>query len=212
MTERWLTINETPKYRISNTGKVYSLISGELKRSYPDRKSYLRVQLYPESGKPITRKVHRLVAEHFISNPHGKKQVNHKDGNKKNNNVDNLEWATQLENMKHASNNGYFLKRKDLIPLLPQIAQAIEDGYYLADIAANYSTTTSTINKLLDKHNVLPSKIVGIKLGRKKSYVYFDSQRNKWRTELRKYGVPNKQFPTRSEAVEYVNRMKRKKG
>lgn len=48
----------------------------------------------------------RLVAIHFIDNPYGKLQVNHKDGNKKNDNLDNLEWVTPSENMQHAKISG----------------------------------------------------------------------------------------------------------
>ena len=65
------------------------------------KKGYLRVDLYDENGKRKHFKVHRLVAQAFIENPDGKPQVNHKDGNKHNNSVTNLEWVTDSENKDH---------------------------------------------------------------------------------------------------------------
>jgi hypothetical protein len=50
--------------------------------------------------------IHILVAENFIPNIENKSEVNHKDGNKKNNSIDNLEWVTRKENMEHAFENG----------------------------------------------------------------------------------------------------------
>ena len=57
-----------------------------------------------KNGKVKNRMIHRLVAEHFIDNPDNKPQVNHKDGNRKNPNMNNLEWMTCSENHSHAVN------------------------------------------------------------------------------------------------------------
>jgi hypothetical protein len=74
------------------------------------RKGYLRVYLSVNSKK-YTKNVHRIVAETFINNPLNKKTVNHINGIKTDNSVDNLEWATNTENMQHAFKNGYFDER-----------------------------------------------------------------------------------------------------
>lgn len=66
-----------------------------------DGRGYHFVFIY-NNGIKNTEKIHRLVAKCFIPNPENKPQVNHKDGNKDNNCLNNLEWVTQSENMRHA--------------------------------------------------------------------------------------------------------------
>ena len=87
---------------IRSNGRDYNH-SGKLKKLIKIKSGYLQVGVTDTSKKlHKTLYVHRLVAETFIPNTENKPQVNHKDGNKLNNSVHNLEWATQNENMKHA--------------------------------------------------------------------------------------------------------------
>ena len=83
---------------VSNYGNIK--INGIIKKPCKDKDGYLII-----STKGKQYKIHRLVAETFINNPYNKKEVNHKDMNKENNNVNNLEWNTHLENMQHAFKN-----------------------------------------------------------------------------------------------------------
>lgn len=110
--EHQLTREEAyiPKYErlyvVSNFGEIYSERRKGTKGKmlvYANEKGYLYVGL-SKNNKRKKIGVHRVVALSFIPNPHNKPQVNHKDGNKLNNNVTNLEWATRKENEDHKRN------------------------------------------------------------------------------------------------------------
>lgn len=92
-------------YSVSNYGDIKNLITDKKLKSYITPKGYLRLQLQYQ-GIPKNYLVHKLVAEHFIENPDNKPQVNHKDCNKQNNYVGNLEWVTNGENQIHAYETG----------------------------------------------------------------------------------------------------------
>jgi hypothetical protein len=114
MIEEWKDIELfIGKYQISSLGRVKSLDRNVYRKdgtlAYKQQeliicqygKIYNQVNLYKE-GKLHHFYTHILLAKHFILNPKNKEQVNHIDGNKKNNSLSNLEWVTKSENAKHA--------------------------------------------------------------------------------------------------------------
>ena len=102
--EKWSPIPNS-HYSVSSEGRIRNDETGRIRVTNISRDGYDKVELY-KNGVPLRKRVHRLVAEAFVPNPDNKPQVNHIDGNKLNNSVENLEWVDNSENMIHAYKTG----------------------------------------------------------------------------------------------------------
>lgn len=117
----WLSLNDLPHetwkpisdyeglYEISNYGRVKTLFKGvsKIRKQVFSNPGYFGLVLY-KNNFPQSARIHVLVAQAFVPNPENKPVVNHKDANRRNNQVSNLEWVTQLENKKHAYDKGLY--------------------------------------------------------------------------------------------------------
>lgn len=120
----------------SDTGKLI-LYKGQVVKCPPDRSGYLRLTTSIGGVKSSIRN-HRAVALAYIPNPEGKEQVNHKDGDKTNNSITNLEWCTNGENQRHAIDT--FLKvtktGKEAARFESEIS-VYKDGVHLYNLSGN---------------------------------------------------------------------------
>ncbi len=89
-------------YFISDTGEIYSKYRKKIIKASQDKDGYLKVRLWNKNKTYTNYFVHRLVASNYIENPQKKKTVNHKNGVKDDNRVENLEWATYSEQERHS--------------------------------------------------------------------------------------------------------------
>lgn len=137
---------------ITEDGIILSCFNNEKKelKTQIDKKSgYKRIKL---NGKSY--KVHRLVAEAFIPNPESLPQVNHIDGNKLNNHIDNLEWCNNSYNQKHAWDNGLQPKRHPINCSLTQeqadsIRKEYKSGMTVTPLVKKYKVSKTTIKDIL---------------------------------------------------------------
>lgn len=144
-------IENSKNYFVDSIGVVYGpkgVLKGEVSNA-----GYVRARLYYKDGSSKFQSVHRLVAEAFIPNPDNKPQVNHIDGNKQNNSVQNLEWSTVKENAQHASDNGLLkyrgenhhnteLEDSDV----EEICRLMESGYRNCDIVEMFGVTKGLVS------------------------------------------------------------------
>lgn len=115
MKEQWKEIKGNREtYEISSLGNIRTKdregarshhVKGHILTQHDNSNGYLRCDINID-GKTKSHLIHRLVAEKFIPNPDNKPFVNHIDGNKHNNSVNNLEWCTRSENERHAWKTG----------------------------------------------------------------------------------------------------------
>lgn len=110
--KKWMEVEGFQDYIVSDRADVYSLKRGILLKTSINRYGYCKVRLYDEINGSKDWSVHRLVCKAFLPNPLDKRTVNHFDGNKSNNHVDNLNWATDSENQLHSYEAGLSRRRE----------------------------------------------------------------------------------------------------
>lgn len=159
MQEIKTSIPHLSNYDITPDGKVY-LLDKELKQQH-DSKNYKTITLRTDFDGRQTFKVHRLVAAAYVPNPDPDifNQVNHKNGNKHDNNAMNLEWCTNLQNMRHAianglvncskagSQNGRALITEDTVRAIRSDREIY--GLQHKEISQQYGLSTRQVGKIL---------------------------------------------------------------
>jgi hypothetical protein len=102
-------------YLIEDTGKVFSLSKKDYINSYENNCGYKFVSIKSDEGKWVSSYIHRLVAKSFLENPNNYPNVLHLDDNPKNNNINNLKWGTQSENISLCSLHGRISRKNKYI-------------------------------------------------------------------------------------------------
>lgn len=144
MKEEYKKIKNFSHYRIYNTGKIYSEFINRFITPTKDSGNYLQNTIVDDFGNRKTIKTHRLVAMAFLPNPNNYPDVNHKDFNRQNNNVENLEWCTEEYNTHYTRNNHLEYNSQSYKKLSP----LKEEQVLLVPTLMNYGFSVKLIAKL----------------------------------------------------------------
>lgn len=158
---RWVTIPQAPNYIVSDCGLVKSLpVAGKTKGKV--LKPYIGSNGYPtyclrRDNKNVKMTLHRLLAEAFIDNPFSLPCVNHIDGNKQNNNLNNLEWVTYQLNNLHALDTGLRVMPRGESFILTKVTVSIRRA-----LLAEYIPRVVTQKMLALKYNLSKQTVYNV--------------------------------------------------
>jgi hypothetical protein len=157
--ENFKKITNFERYLISNEGIVFDTLKNK-EIIHHDKKGYKRLALSAGKNKQKLFYIHRLLAFAFIPNPLKKPFINHIDGNKSNNKIENLEWCTQKENIQHACATGLLINQK---------GEKARNAKLTNEIVLNisYDFKKLTNKQMMEKYNVSKSTINNILTGNK---------------------------------------------
>jgi hypothetical protein len=162
-------------YKACSNGDVISL-----HRKVPfilsaaEDKGYLKIVLCKDKNRRTIR-VHRVIAETFIHNPENKPEVNHINGNKLDNSINNLEWCTRLENARHALNNGLYGK----IVMTDKHKTILKEKNSKTVVCTFTGTEWSSASEAADYFGIAKSTMIHYLLGTRKNktnLIYKDSE------------------------------------
>ena len=142
-------LKDYPNYSLTKEGVLTNISTNTIKKPWLGNNGYLHVDLY-HNNKSTKISMHRLMALTFIPNPNNKRVINHLDGDKTNNKLSNLEWATDSENIQHAYDTGlakverYFTQEE-----LLGIFEEFKLGQSFTSLAKKYGTAIATISSNL---------------------------------------------------------------
>lgn len=165
-------------YEVSSYGRVRSIdrkvnsrsglrtVKGQMLKLQTDKDGYKKAMLYCKQKCKIYR-VHRLVALAFIPNPNSKSDVNHINGVKYNNSIENLEWATKSENRQHAFDSGLQFGKKGEDSVVSKLTEK-----EVREIVDLYKTDLYSTEELADKFNI--SQAQANRIVNRETWVHLD--------------------------------------
>lgn len=208
MIEKFKKIKGYSHYRIYSNGRIYSEFINRYITPTEDSSNYLQNTLVDDNGNRKTIKTHRLVAMAFLPNPENLPDVNHKDFNRKNNNVGNLEWCTEKYNTQYTALYNIDNNKESYMKLSP----LTEEQVLLIPTLLNYGFSVKLISKLYKVGHITIRNIITGKTWRwlklnfnRKSFIrdYITIPKNLY-NELLKVGVDNTVLNSRVKVLESV--------
>lgn len=155
MEEIWKEVWVDGRYigkKVSNTGKLVGA-NGKEYNQHDNGAGYLTVIIGTSISKKSGRKqnkleyIHRLVAKYFLPNPFSLPQVNHKDCDKSNNRVDNLEWISRKANIDHAHASGRMQKRYDVGAVVVLTVEQVKECYTRVKLGEGINAVAQSMGK-----------------------------------------------------------------